>query len=265
MQQTFGQMEAGAPPGGFRVIYADPPWSYRDPGQRGQTSQAPGGGEKSGAATHYDTLTIEQIAGLNVHGIAAVDSLCFMWVTGPQLDVGVDVLRSWGFRFVTTAFVWTKTGTTTTSAARVRELLRAEGVDRAGIGRVVDGLDGRLWPAFQIGQGAYTRANPEFVLLGRRGRGVPRVNAGVRSEVLAPAGRHSAKPDEVADRIVKLLGDVPRIELFARAHRPGWWTWGNEVDPDTAWHGAVRLRVPAPDEFAWQGAHRKILRVRNPK
>jgi N6-adenosine-specific RNA methylase IME4 len=29
---------------------------------------------------------------------------------------------------------------------------------------------------------------------------------------------------------VELLGDLPRIELFARQRSPGWDAWGNEVD-----------------------------------
>lgn len=37
------------------------------------------------------------------------------------------------------------------------------------------------------------------------------------------------KPEETRRRIVKLLGDVPRIELFARQRSPGWDAWGNEI------------------------------------
>ena len=40
---------------------------------------------------------------------------------------------------------------------------------------------------------------------------------------------HSRKPDEIRERIVKLCGDLPRIELFARQHEDGWDCWGNEV------------------------------------
>ena len=47
---------------------------------------------------------------------------------------------------------------------------------------------------------------------------------------MSPLGRHSAKPPEVRDRIVKLMGDVPRIELFARERVHGWDALGNEID-----------------------------------
>lgn len=43
---------------------------------------------------------------------------------------------------------------------------------------------------------------------------------------------HSKKPQEARDRIVQLMGDVPRIELFARQKTPGWDVWGNEVESD---------------------------------
>lgn len=40
---------------------------------------------------------------------------------------------------------------------------------------------------------------------------------------------HSKKPEEARRRIEQLMGDVPRIELFARRETPGWDVWGNEV------------------------------------
>ena len=33
-------------------------------------------------------------------------------------------------------------------------------------------------------------------------------------------------------RIVELLGDVPRIELFARQRAPGWDAWGDQTPED---------------------------------
>ena len=39
----------------------------------------------------------------------------------------------------------------------------------------------------------------------------------------------SAKPPETRDRIVRLMGDVPRLELFARERVLGWDAWGNEL------------------------------------
>ena len=47
--------------------------------------------------------------------------------------------------------------------------------------------------------------------------------------VFSPLRAHSQKPDEVRERIVDLMGDLPRIELFARSTADGWDCWGNEV------------------------------------
>lgn len=53
----------------------------------------------------------------------------------------------------------------------------------------------------------------------------------VHQVIEAPFEGHSKKPDETRRRIVELLGDVPRLELFARDRAPGWDAWGNEVPP----------------------------------
>ena len=50
--------------------------------------------------------------------------------------------------------------------------------------------------------------------------------------IISPIEEHSKKPDEVRKRIVELLGELPRIELFARQKVEGWDAWGNEVDSD---------------------------------
>lgn len=54
--------------------------------------------------------------------------------------------------------------------------------------------------------------------------------------MIAHLEQHSKKPDEVRDKIIKLMGDVPRLELFARQKTPGWDVWGNEVESDIILH-----------------------------
>ncbi|MGN8969763.1 MT-A70 family methyltransferase [Intestinimonas sp. HCP28S3_D6] len=53
---------------------------------------------------------------------------------------------------------------------------------------------------------------------------------GKSASIYAPARKHSEKPGEARDKIVQLVGDLPRIELFARQRAPGWDAWGDEVD-----------------------------------
>lgn len=57
--------------------------------------------------------------------------------------------------------------------------------------------------------------------------------------VIAPLRVHSQKPDIVRDKIIELMGDLPRIELFARQKVDGWDAWGNEVNSDISLHGGV--------------------------
>lgn len=212
--------------GHYRVLYADPPWSYGDRGMSG--SKKP-----SGAASHYSTMTLDDIKALPVSLVTADDALCFMWATGPQLPAGLEVMAAWGFEFKTIAFTWVKTGTRDRSKAAAREALRRGGVhDAERMTALLGWLSPVLLPTFHFGQGSYSRSNAEFVLLGKRGAGAPRVCASVRSEVLAKRRGHSEKPEEVAKRIEQLVGDVPRLELFARRHRPGWDVWGDEVVSD---------------------------------
>jgi len=50
--------------------------------------------------------------------------------------------------------------------------------------------------------------------------------------LFSPRQAHSVKPGETRDRIVQLMGDLPRIELFARQKVEGWDCWGNEVESE---------------------------------
>lgn len=83
--------------------------------------------------------------------------------------------------------------------------------------------------------GAYTRANAEVCLLGIAPgfKAKERVQSHrVHQVIEAPFEGHSKKLDEVRRRIVELLGDVPRIELFARQRADGWDAWGDEISAE---------------------------------
>ncbi|MFR8873652.1 MAG: MT-A70 family methyltransferase [Oscillospiraceae bacterium] len=74
------------------------------------------------------------------------------------------------------------------------------------------------------------RSNAEVCLLATRGH-PKRQAANVHQFIISPVEEHSKKPDEARERILTLMGDVPRVELFARQSPPGWDVWGNEVPP----------------------------------
>jgi N6-adenosine-specific RNA methylase IME4 len=97
---------------------------------------------------------------------------------------------------------------------------------------------------FHEGMGKWTRANTEPCLLATRGAPF-RLNTDVDQLLVAPRGRHSAKPEEARDRIERLVGG-PYLELFGRARVDGWTVWGNEVGADAATLGSSSDSIRGP-------------------
>ena len=142
----------------------------------------------------YDTMTEANLLQLPVSSIADTDCILFLWVMNSQIPLALDCLKAWGFDYKTVAFTWVKTGKHT----------------------------------YHFGGGNWTRSNPELCLLATRGH-IKRLSASVRNLVLSPIREHSRKPDEIRDMIITLVGDLPRIELFARQNPEGWDVWGDEA------------------------------------
>lgn len=110
----------------YSIIYADPPWRYEM--KKGQGV----------AENHYSTMGIEEICSLPVQEICEKNCALFLWVTFPQLPEAFRVIKAWGFRYKTVAFVWTK-------------------LNRSGQG-------------YFFGLGYWTRSNAEICLLATRGK-----------------------------------------------------------------------------------------------
>lgn len=172
----------------YNIIYADPAWSYND--------KRTGKRISGGAINHYKTMNIEDIKSLPIKEISCENCMLFLWVTFPNLQEGLDTIKSWGFKYKTLGFSWIKTNK----------------------------KNGK--PFFGIGY--YTKSNCEICLIGVKGRPIKQSNY-VSSVVISPREEHSKKPNEVREKIVELCGDIPRIELFARQYADGWDCWGNEV------------------------------------
>lgn len=152
---------------------------------------------KSGAAAHYSVMSLEQLKALDVAALCEKDCVLVMWYVSSQPQEALDLVKAWGFTLKNmNAFIWRKLST-------------------------------NLIPHF--GMGYWTRAGAECALIATRGK--PKAECRsirqVRDEVI---GAHSEKPAIFRDDIVKLCGDVPRLEMFARVAAPGWDVFGNEVD-----------------------------------
>jgi N6-adenosine-specific RNA methylase IME4 len=181
----------------YPVIYADPAWAYVVRSAKGQGRSA---------ERHYRTMSLDDIKALPVSDLAKPDCHLFLWITGPFLAAGahLEVMKAWGFKPSSMAFVWCKTND-------------HETIERA-----------QSWDdVFFNGMGFTTRQNAEYVVLGRRGN-PKRGCTTTRQIVVSRRREHSRKPDIVRKRIEEYVG-APGVELFARSTGPSWDFWGNEV------------------------------------
>lgn len=167
----------------FRVLCADPAWPFDD--------RLPG--KKRGAASHYPTMTVDQICAFPLPPLEK-NSLLFLWRVASMQEEALQVIRAWGFK-LKSEVVWKK-------------------LTRKG---------GR-----HFGMGRYVRAEHETCLVAVRGK-VEVANRSIRSVFEAPVGRHSEKPEAFYLKIVEQLSPGPYCELFARRAREGWTTLGNEM------------------------------------
>lgn len=168
---------------------------YADPPWRYQDKGCSGSAE-----SHYGTMKIGDICNLPVKDIADKNAVLFMWVTYPMLSEGLKLIEAWGFKYKTIGFQWIKTNKKNKST-------------------------------FFFGLGRWTRGNTECCLIATRGK-IGRVSNSISQLIIEPIQHHSKKPDVVREKIVELVGDLPRIELFARNQSDGWDVWGNEVSDE---------------------------------
>ncbi len=180
----------------YKLIYADPPWSYNNKASNGA------------ADNHYETLSLSELGNMSdqIKRSSAADSVLALWVTPPMLQEGLTLMAAWGFKYKTVLFNWMKRtkrdklffggGNYTRAGSEFCLVgIRGKGLKRhnASIRQVLDDIDG-------------TYIND------------------------APVREHSRKPDEVRDALTLLYGDVPRIEMFARSRHRGWAAHGLEKD-----------------------------------
>ena len=78
----------------FDLIYADPPWQY-------DFSET----DSRKIENQYPTMTVVEISSLQPP--SADDSVLFLWATAPKLEEALQVMRGWGFKYVTHA-IWDK-------------------------------------------------------------------------------------------------------------------------------------------------------------
>src|SRR5262249_11056113 len=121
---------------------------------------------------------------------AAANSVLYLWATSPKLEEALRVLREWGFRY------------------------------RTNLVGVKD----------RVGMGYWARQRHELLLVGVKGTfAAPLEELRPDSVIESPRGQHSAKPPAVHELIERCWPGLAKVELFARAAREGWATWGQEA------------------------------------
>ncbi len=136
----------------------------------------------------YSTLTVDEIAALPVGDLAADAAHLYLWATSKYLRQSFGIAEAWGFR-PAQPLVWCK--------------------PRKGI--------------FGPGGQAFTTTT-EFALFCRRGV-LPHAERVDSTWYEWPRGAHSQKPAAFLD-LVERVSPGPYVELFARAPRLGWDSWG---------------------------------------
>lgn len=179
---------------GFRAgfIGMDPQWLFKARSEAG-----------AGRGPTYKTEEIEKIKNIPVQALAAEHSALGMWTVDWCLQDAFDLMRHYGFNVVTKLYTWVKTN---------------------GDGDLL-AYDDSTW---FMGMGYWSRANPEDCWLATRGD-PKRLYADVRQLIVAPLMEHSRKPDAWLERSERLV-EGPYLELNARRERPGWISWGDELE-----------------------------------
>jgi N6-adenosine-specific RNA methylase IME4 len=168
---------------GFDLAVIDCPWSFDLYSAKG---------EGKSAQAHYDVMSLDEIARLPVGQLVGADAWLFHWATAPLLPEAIEVMRGWGFVYVT-RLTWRKV----TRAGKVR-----------------------------MGPGYVARTCDETVLVGRIGR--PAYAKALPSIFDGVAREHSRKPEEFFKLIEAFAPAARRVDVFGRAQRDGWTVWGRE-------------------------------------
>ena len=173
----------------FKTILADPPWRF----QNSTGKMAP----EHKRLSRYPTMNLDEIKSLPISNFTTNDAHLYLWVPNALLTEGLEVMKSWGFKYKTN-IIWYK-------------IRKDGGPDRRGVG-------------------FYFRNVTEVVLFGVKGS-MRTLQKGRSQEniILERKREHSRKPDGLY-KIIEECSEGEYLELFARQEIPGWDSWGNDTN-----------------------------------
>jgi len=164
----------------FTTVVIDPPWDWSDEGDVNQLGRA---------KPNYNTLSFEEIKKLPINELTKENSHIYLWITNRSLPKGFELLKEWGFRYIT-CLTWCKPS---------------------------------------IGMGNYYRGSSEQILFGVKGSlGLKRKDVGTWFLAKRPSKKHSSKPDEFYNMVEKCSPGL-YLDYFGRKERNGWIVYGNKI------------------------------------
>lgn len=162
----------------FSTIVIDPPWDWNDEGDINQLGRA---------RPDYATLSFEELKKLPIPYLSKKDSHIYLWITNRSLPKGFELLKKWGYRYIT-CLTWCKPS---------------------------------------IGMGNYFRGSSEQILFGVKGSLSLKVkNVGTWFTAKRGDKKHSSKPDEFYE-IVEKCSHGLYLDYFGRKKRKGWYLYGS--------------------------------------
>ena len=170
----------------YDIILADPPWPYNS-----RRMAQNNGTHIAGIEDEYVTMSMEEMCSLPIANIKAKNCVLYLWATGPKMPEAFQLMKAWGFKYSTMAFVWDK--------------------------RIPN-------------PGYYSCSQVEYVLVGKKGKCPARNKTNTRQFLSEARTKHSTKPEAIQDRIDEHWVDCEKLELFARRYRPGWDCVGLELN-----------------------------------
>lgn len=218
----------------YRVIVADPPWSFKDSLKMSDVAR--------GAAANYKVMTISDIKQLPIKDYADPNgSILALWIPSSLLQDGLDTMKAWGFKHKQT-YVWVKTKKESLGTLRkaftkaVKTALKAGNWDAFQFPEIRDlfvqtAKDFSLTDMLSFGMGRLFRQTHEICLIGTNNNKIYKhlANKSQRSVSFAENLKHSAKPEALQDSLETMFPKGKKLELFARRHRPDWTCLGNEI------------------------------------
>jgi N6-adenosine-specific RNA methylase IME4 len=197
----------------YSTIVVDPPWAYEEMTEPWRST----------SKRSYSLMSAGDILAMPVADLATADAHLYLWAVLPLMADAFRVVEAWGFT-PDTMLTWCKPG--------------------VGLGAGFRGNTEHLI----VARRGFSYINPTCAVCGGRARGARKcgcddpqwrhfgepVEGQPRRSFLTTAegtwypaqrGTHSAKPPLFAD-LVERMSPGPYVELFARAPRLGWDSWG---------------------------------------